>query len=149
MSKAEELRTIFNENPFEFEDQRAQRLSDQWFSSSKSTSVEQKDRIGKAYISKYLGLGDDTARQFMEGDENAWHAVGMKQAGIPEDADASAFWQEVQSISPGIHTKEDVEFLINESGVDGVFYFLDQIDPIGRTESPVMRKLNVNADVYK
>jgi len=41
-------------NPHQYKDERVQRLSDLWFSQRGTATVEQKDAVGLAYISKVL-----------------------------------------------------------------------------------------------
>lgn len=97
-------------NPHKFEDQHAQKLSDLWFSQRETATVEQKNAVGLTYISKVLGLGNKVARRFAEGDNRAYHQVGMKQAGVPPSADLSGFWKEMEKLFPGVYTYDDISF---------------------------------------
>ena len=79
-------------NPRRFKDKRAQYFSDLWFSQRKTATVEQKNRVGLAYISKALGLGDEIAQKFAQGDYQAYHIVGTTQSELPT-IDFFAFWE--------------------------------------------------------
>jgi len=132
-----------------FPDPRAQRLSDLWFSQRENTTVEQKNKVGLVFISKFLGLGDETAQRFTQNDSAAYHEVGMKQAAIPVDADTQGFWQEVREIFPTSYQNNDIAFLADECGIQGVLHFLWQIETPLAEQSPILRMLAQNAHVYK
>jgi len=136
-------------NPAELGDPIAQTLSDRWFLLRDSATVDQKNEVGIAYISKLLGLGDEVARRFAQGGHGAYHEVGMKQAAVPHDSDVTAFWQEMQNIFPNLHTEGEMRFLVGLCGIEGVFHFLWQIEEPLKEESPVLRALSINAHVYK
>ena len=138
------------QNLMNLNDERAQQLSNLWWSQGKKAKVGQKNKVGIAYMSRILGIDSEVVRRFIKGDDyEAWRAVGMKQSGVPSDTDSSEFWNEVQNIFPGLHNESDRKFLIEEGGVVGIFHFMFQLDPILNEESPVMRKLNSNAHAYK
>lgn len=132
-----------------FEDERVQRLSDLWLSRERTAKTEQKDRVGLAYISKALGLGGEIASLFVEKDSDAYHAVGMAQAGMRDGSDLFAFWQEVKEIFPNTFTDQDIELLASEGGIEGVFHFLWQLSYYPHRKSLVLHDLAVNAHVYK
>lgn len=136
-------------NPFKFKDPNAQRLSDLWFGQRSSTSIEQKDKVGLTYISKFLGLGEDAARKFTEGDFSTYHQVGLKQSAIPSDTDPTDFWREVDQIFPNTYRESDTAFLIGSGGVGGVLHFINQLEIPLDWESPVLRSLAINAHGYK
>jgi len=136
-------------NPSFFRDERIQRLSDVWFSQRTTATVEQKDRVGLAYISSILGLGDDIAERFVAGDRQVYHAVGMKQSGMPYNTNTSKFWKEVQAIFPETYRDEDMVFLVGSKDVVAVLHFLWQLEVPLAWESPVLRRLAHNAHVYK
>lgn len=131
-----------------FKDPLAQRLSDLWFNQMSSASVEQKDRVGLAYISKFLGLGEEVARKFTEEDPDAWHQVGLKQSAVPQ-TDATDFWREVSQIFPDTYSEDDIGFLIKDGGVAGVLQYIGQLEIPLAWESPILRSLSINAHSYK
>jgi hypothetical protein len=137
------------ENPHRFKDTEAQAISDKWFPLQEAATVEQKDKVGQLYISKLLGLGDDVAQKFAQGEYDAYHAVGMKQSGIPMDADVKPFWEEVKKVFPELHTPEDIDFLCQKGGVMGVLEFTYHLDPVFTGESPMLRRISLNASDYK
>jgi hypothetical protein len=102
-----------------------------------------------AYISKVLGLGDEVAQRFAQGDPLAYHEVGMKQSRIPDDTDVSGFWEEMRHVFPGVYSDEDISSLSEEGGVWGVFHFQWQLEIPLAEESPILRELHINAHMYK
>ncbi len=136
------------ENPSHFKDAKVQRLSDLWFFQRKTTSSYQKDKIGLAYISDVLELGEEIAQRFAEGDSEAFHFVGMKQSAIPF-TDTSNFWEKIGQIFPETYTEEDINFLIEKGNIGAVLHFLWQIEVPFAEDSSVLRQLRMNAHVYK
>lgn len=136
-------------NSSKFEDERTQQFSNLWFSQRETATVEQKDKVGLAYISKALGFGDEVAEVFAKGDRDVFHAVGMKQSAIPIDTDVSGFWEEIRGIFPEVYTDEDILFLVTEGKVAAVLHFLWQLEVPLAEESPVLRRLAVNAHAHK
>jgi len=94
-------------------------------------------------------LGDDVARDFADGNSEAYKQVGMKQSGIPMDTDVEPFWEEVKTIFPDLHTHKDIDFLCKEGGVPGVLEFTYHLDLIFEGESPMLRRISLNAVDYK
>jgi len=137
------------ENPYHFEEERAQHFSDLWFSQRKTAAVEQKDRVGLAFISKVLGLGDEIAQRFAQGDRGAYPIVGEKQSALPTNIDFSDFWREVREIFPGDYTDEDIDFLAKKGDIDAALHFLWQLELPLAEESPILRSLSINAHAYK
>lgn len=153
LRRAEEERARRNApagNPFKFEDERLQKFSDLWFSQCSSASVEQKDRIGTAYMSKVLALGDEVARRFVRGDPHAYDRVGLRQGG-PEHyvPDLEGFWDEVEEIFPNTYSKEDIRHLVEKGGVPATRHLLWQIEIPQAEMSKVLRRLAVNAHVFR
>jgi len=98
-------------NPHQCEDKHAQQLSDTWFSQRGTATIEQKNQVGLAYISKVLGLGDHVAQRFAQGNENAESLVGMRQGGAEAyTPDFESFWMRVRKIFPGVYSDEDISF---------------------------------------
>lgn len=52
-------------------------------------------------------------------------------------------------ITPNIYSKENLEWLIKEAGFMGVVHFLLQIDGTINQTSPILKKIFINAHVYK
>ena len=116
-------------NPHQYKDERAQRLSDLWFSQQKTATVEQKDAVGLAYISKVLGLGDDAAQRFARDDRNVYHQVGMRQGGADHyTPDLAGFWAKMREFFPGTYTDEDISFLVEKGGVGATWHFLWRLE---------------------
>ena len=137
-------------NPHQYQDAHVQQLSDLWFSQRATATVEQKNKVGLAYISKVLGLGDNAARRFAQGDMNIIHQVGMRQGGAENyNPDLAGFWTRVQEILPEIHSNEDISFLVERGGVQATWHFLWQLEIPLAEESPVLKALSINAHVYK
>lgn len=136
-------------NPFKFSDPGKQRLSDLWFSQRTTATVEQKDRVGLAYISTVVGLGDEAAQKFAQGDRAIFHEVGLRHAGSEDyNPDFAAFWREIAKIFPGTYTQEDLNFLANW-GLAATWHLESQIEIQQAEESPVLRSLALNAHAYK
>ena len=135
-------------NPCSFENERAQHLSNLWFS-QRTATIEQKNEVGLAFISEALGLGDEVAQKFAQGDNRVYGTVGQKQSAIPTNIDLSGFWQKVKEIFPDVYTDEDMGFLIKEGGIDAVLHFVRQLEVTLAEESPILRSLAINAHAYK
>ena len=140
----------------EFKNPRARRLSDLWLSQCESVTQEQKDRIGFAYIEKVLNLGKEVAERFVGGDRTAYHEVGMRQGGAKHyEPDLAGFWEEMRALFPGVYTDEDIDFLVKEGEVGGVWHFIWQLQPSMSAKpwrgafSRILDELHVNAHVYK
>jgi len=128
-----------------------------------NATVEQRDKVGMAYISKILGLGDEIASRFREianrfalGDQNFMpdelriiHEVGRKQSAVPIATNTADFWQEVKKILPE-YTDHDVSVL-GVYGVDKVFDFLFMLgaSTLRSCDSPVLRVLAINMHQYR
>lgn len=136
-------------NPHKFNDPRTQKFSDLWFLQRETATVEQKDRVGLAYISKVLGLGSEVARRFARGDREANHQVGIKQSGVPLKTGTSAFWQEMREVFPDVYTDEDAVLLTSEHGIFAVSHFIWQLEISFAETSPVLHDLSINAHAYK
>jgi hypothetical protein len=125
---------------------RAQLFSYMWSAQCASATIDEKNRIGIAYVTHFLGLGEETAKRFAQGDFDACHEVGMKQGGLkPSEDNLRDFWEEMRKLFPSSYTNEDIEYLVHGGGISAVLHFLFQL---GGT-SPVLHALLVNAHVYK
>lgn len=147
VQKEEALEKAPKKNPRRFKDKRAQHFSDLWFSQRKAASIEQKNKVGTAYISKALGLGDEIAQKFAQGDHQAYHIVGTTQSALPT-IDFFAFWEEIGKIFPNTYTDEDIEFLAG-GGIWTPFHLIWQLEVPLAEESPILRSLAINAHAYK
>lgn len=139
-----------------FEDERAERLSALWLSQRETATLEQKNRVGLAYISKALNLGEAIARRFASGEWDAYHQVGMLQGGAwSYKADLESFWRQMKELFPGVYSDEDIRFLVEEGEVSGVWHFIWQLQPALASQmwhgafSEILDKLHVNAHAYK
>jgi len=124
----------------------ARRLEKYWVSQSKIMDWELKDRIGIAYIEDYLGFDEQTAKAFMQGNHQAQHLIGMKQANLPNDG-ADRFWDQIRRIFPHTYQDRNIAFLKKSGGPMAICSFLNSIAEWG--SSPVLYALRVNAHVYK
>ncbi len=137
-------------NPHKFRNKRAQRLSDLWFSQGSITTTEQQNGVGLAYISKVLGLGDEIAERFIQGDWNDYQLVGMRQGGVEQYVpDLMGFWERVEELFPEIYETADIYFLVNKGGVDATHHFLWQLEFTAVAASPILRSLSTNAHAFK
>lgn len=138
-------------NPHRYEDERAQRLSDLWFSQRETATVEQKDKVGLAFISHALGLGDGIAKRFAESDTGVYHEVGMQQAHGCQGSNTNllGFWERVREIFPGAYSDGDITYLSQKSGVEVAFHLLWQLEIPLAEESPILRSLARNTHAYK
>lgn len=149
IQKEEALERAPKENPHHFEEERVQHFYDLWFSQRKTATVEQKDKVGLAFISRILELGEEVAQRFAQGDREAYHTVGEKHSALPTDIDFSDFWREVKGIFPGDYTNEDIDFLAKKGDIGTVLDFLRQLEIPLAEESPILRSLSINAHAYK
>lgn len=147
IQREEALEKAPKENPFHLGDKRMQHFSDLWFSQRRTATVEQKNRVGLAYISKALGLGDEVAQEFAQGDDAAYHIVGNMQSALP-CLDLRPFWQEIKKIFPESYTDEDVEFLATFD-ILVVLHFKWQLEVLFAEDSSILSSLAVNAHAYK
>jgi len=137
-------------NPFQYKDERVQRLSDFWFSQRETATVEQKNGVGLAYISNVLELGDAAAQRFALGDQSVYHQVGMRQGGAEScKPDLKSFWTKIQELFPGAYTDEDIFFLVEQGGVETIWHFQWQLEIPLAEESPILKALSINAHAYK
>lgn len=138
-------------NPHQYKDEYDQRLSDLWFSQRETATVEQKDKVGLAFISHVLGLGDGIAKRFAESNASAYYEVGMRQAHGCQGpgADLPSFWKRVREIFPGVYSDEDTTYLNREGRVEMTCHLLWQLEIPLAEESPILRSLARNALAYK
>ena len=135
----------------------AQRLAAFWTHLRLTVTLEQKDQVGLAYLSHVLAFGDDVAERLTrEADLEIQHQVGRRQGGWQSDPytpDLKAFWERVREIFPGTYSQEDISFLVEKGGLEGVFEFLWQLEPWPLDpdlhRSSVLWKLMLNALAYK
>lgn len=126
------------------------RLRAFWRSQADTTSVEQKDAVGRLYLKAILGADDDLIRRFLEGDLQADADIGQKQSAVPvEEADFAAFWDGVVEIFPDVYSHEDIEFLKERGMIEAAFELLWALQPYPRDDSPVLKAIRVNAHAWK
>jgi hypothetical protein len=148
--KSEAIKRAPEKNLSKYKNKHAQRLSDFWFSQRKSATVEQKNKVGLAYISKVLGLGDDVAQLFTEKDQDVYHRVGMRQGGVEAyTPDLVGFWAKVRELFPEAYGDKDMRFLVEYGGIEAVREFLFQLEVPLAEDSPILKDLSANAHAYK
>jgi len=147
VQREEALEKAPKENLSHFEDEKMQYFSDLWFSQRKTASVEQKNQVGLAYISKTLGLEDEIAQKFAQGDREAYHSVGMAQSAM-SGCNLISFWSRVSQIFPNIYDHTDIRYL-DSQGIGAVFHFKWQLEVLFAEDSPILCSLAVNAHAYK
>ncbi|MDP2930330.1 MAG: hypothetical protein Q8N56_01850 [bacterium] len=133
-------------NECKFSDAQLQELSDFWFMQRTIASVSDKDRIGFAYISKALGLGDEVAKKFIKGDRRAFYRVGRARL-KRKKLKVWLFWKEVWNIFPNDYCEEDINFLCQLS-LEAVTHFLYQIETLFAEDSKVLASLFFNENHY-
>lgn len=134
-------------NPCRFKDQSLRFFSNLWFFKRKTSTLDQKDAVGMAYIEFALGLGNEVAEKFKNKDIEAYELVKKTQADPPEDIDLRPFWKEIQKIFPGIYSDIDISFLSNFS-IEMADHLLMQIDIPFAEDSPVIDALKVSLHQY-
>lgn len=163
-------------NEYKFSDPHMQELSDLWFMQRTIASASDKDRIGFAFISKALDLGDEVAQKFIEADRQAFHRIGQARLNgvqnkktenekvyIPfglretcgslelsiewEKNDFRPFWEEIRNIFPDTYSDEDINFL-SQLSLEAVAHFILQIEPRVAEDSKVMAFLYHNENHY-
>ena len=125
---------------------RARRLEKYWISQGRIMDWELKDRIGIAYIEDYLGFNEQIVQAFIQGDHQAQHAIGMKQANLPYD-NVDKFWDQIRRIFPHTYQGRDIAFLKKSGGPMAICSFLNSIAEW--RGSPFLDALKINAHVYK
>ena len=133
-------------DPNKYDDPRVQELSDHW--QGLTSTKEQIEKAGMAYLAHILGVGKDAADKFLAGDSEAYHEVGMKQSAIPF-VNGPAFCREIGKIFPKIHSQEQFRCLIKECGVFAVLNFLNVLEPPAAERTRMFRLLGTNAHAYK
>lgn len=89
----------------------AKTIVGKWWDQAKSTPLDQRDEIGKVYISKFLGLGDKTAEAFSQNDDFAFHQVRETHLEIQPEI-TTPFWVGINELFPDLHTPDEIEYLI-------------------------------------
>jgi hypothetical protein len=134
-----------------YDDPRVQYLSDKWRNLQYTATPKQKDKVGLAYIAKALGLGDDLAKRFAEGDWEAYETVGqrgnLKEAYKPPDL--AGFWARINEIFPVLHTAEETRFLIEDGDESAANAFCYHIAPVMREGSIIMRRISLTFHAWK
>jgi hypothetical protein len=148
-------------NDCRFTDSHVQRFSNLWFWQRKTATIEQKHRVGMAYVSEFLGLGQEKAEALIKGSRRVYYAVGVARREIlgansfffrkttaernPEmfRENIVAFWEKIIEIFPDGYTDGDMEVLCNLSH-DAVEHFMLQLEPILAEDARINRSLRSN-----
>jgi hypothetical protein len=136
-------------NPCYFSDSQAQHLSDMWFRQQKTATVEQKHRVGMAYIADFLGLGEEIAEAFRRGSRRNYFVIGHNRVVIHNSSpylfrnNVFAFWRKIKEIFPDDYSREDVEFL-SKLSFRAVEHFMMQVEPILAEDAQINRSLRSN-----
>jgi len=148
-------------NDCRFTDSHMQRFSDLWFWQRKTATIEQKHSVGMAYVSEFLGLGQEKAEAFAKGSRRVYYAVGVARREIltanppffrktmakryPKifRKNIVAFWQRIREIFPDGYTDGDMDFLCNLSH-ETVEHFMLQFEPILAEDARINRSLRSN-----
>ena len=137
-----------------FKDGRAQRLYEQWYERAPLIPSKIKNEIGILWMTGILGVDDNTANKFIEGDWEAWNKIGHLHAGGEGKIDAERFWKGVGNLVPGFISKKDLNYLtkVDDCGW-GAWKMICVFDLVGQydseTASGVIRKLSNNAHCFK
>lgn len=151
-------------NDFPGRDPKIRYFSDLWFFQRTTARIEQKEQVGLAYISKYLGLNDKVARAFVsktkEG-RRAYYAIGIARLQMRKTnpfffrkstarnhpkyfrPNIAEFWQKVREIFPDSYRKEDIEFL-SELSFMAVENFMLYLEPTLAEDASINRSLRSN-----
>ena len=142
---------VEKEKRIEFQNMEAQLLSDLWRSQRDNLSIEQKNDIGYAYLKHIIGADESTIESFIaDSNFKSDEFIGLRQGGAkPRREDYESYWNEINRITPGVYTEENLSFLIKEGGIMSVCHMLFQIEDILNEQSSVMRNININAHTYK
>jgi hypothetical protein len=121
-----------------------------WKDQQRYISLSDLDEIGRRYLRHILKLDDAGIERFLEWDPDTYHAVGMKQSGMPEEQGAvEAYWSSIFEMFPEAYTREQKEFLKEEGGLGGVLDMMFTVAPPGITGTGVMGEIYTNSHVYK
>jgi len=152
---------IPDNNDCRFTDSHLQRFSDLWFWQRKTATIEQKHSVGMAYVSEFLGLGQEKAEAFAKGSRRAYYAIGVARREIQSAnpfffrkttaerlpkafrKNIVAFWQKIREIFPDGYTDGDMEVLCNLSH-ETVEHFMSQFEPILAEDARINRSLRSN-----
>ena len=124
-----------------------------WHEQKKTLTIEQKDKIGRAYLKYGVGVDDATIDDFLHNKFNASHSIGMRQAAIDEGKnDLDSFWKDVASITPESYSGDDITWLITKGRSIALYQMCLIIDPpweIKSNGSALIGKIHTNAIAYK
>jgi hypothetical protein len=131
-----------NENQFKY-------FTNLWLKHRSALTVEQKDGIGIAYLKHIIGADEKTIQVFLSDDLKARDYIGLRQGcSKPRKKDYDSFWKEVARITQD-YIHDDLDWLIKSADVEYAHIMIFQIDEILKEKSSVIKKINVNAHVYK
>lgn len=135
-------------NPNKLKDQTAMLILDKWWKLGESTPIEERDQVGRAYISDYLNLGEEVAESFSKLSLSAFSLVGSAQRESKQE-DTSAFWNRICELFPALHTSEEINYLTSGEMLDkrnSVLRFMKTFEVEDLTQEPsrILRDLTRN-----
>lgn len=135
-------------NPNKLKDQAAMLILDKWWKLGESTPIEERDQVGRAYVSDYLELGEEVADSFSKLSLNAFSLVGAAQR-EPKQEDTSPFWDRICELFPTLHTPEEINYLTSGNRLDRqnkVLRFMKTFEAEDLTQEPsrILRDLTRN-----
>jgi len=136
-----------------FTDVQLQYFSDLWFKQQKTATVNQKHMVGMAYITDFLGLGEEVAEAFLRGGGRAYYVIGHNRILIHNASlhlvrgNISAFWRKVKGIFPGVYSNEEITFLSRLS-FQTVEFFIKQLEPTLAEDAQINRSLRSNETFF-
>lgn len=143
------------EPKLKLEDSMAEFLVKKWWEQAKSTPLDQRDEIGKIYISKFLGLGDEKANAFAQNNQLIFREVGNALWNVQPEV-TTPFWYRIGELFPCLHTPDEVSYLtcgdklVRINNVNRFITTFEEYpgDPINEP-SRVLRNLSSSACTYR
>lgn len=137
-----------------YKDEQAQQLYEHWIQDAPQIPSEIKDQIGILWMTKILGVSNDVADRFVDGNNDAWSEVGNLHSGFKANArGAEDFWRETDKLVSDFLSEEDLNYLISMDDGSGAWSMICVFDNLGmihlESASSVLRSLGMNAHVYK
>src|SRR3990172_2955642 len=87
---------------------RAGEIYRRWLKAAPMATREQRDGVGKAYMTEVLGVSEEVVRAFVAGDHVAYGEVGRRQSGIPADTATAGFWANAGGFFPEGVSQTDI-----------------------------------------
>ena len=135
-------------NPNKLSGEFVTQILDKWWRIGELTPVEERDQVGKTYISVYLELGDEIAEAFSSLSQNAFSIVGKAQRECKQE-DTKPFWNGITELFPDLHTPGEIDYLTTGSSLakrNAVLRFMKTFETEDLTQEPsrVLRDLTRN-----